>query len=314
MRRLFLPTLAALAGLMVAAGPAQAVYMSFESDFTTWAGSDGTSTSPVSSSTGHLPGSECGWAVTYDGATGRAAPGWLTQGDIGGTPTAASFYHKIPPGNTTARARFSTVLPKCWRERGLENVRMRVDYGMKYAFGYHSDRGSIQITYPTNNGQFNAYMRVRHHPDNVTYPHTMIQPLRNGGSHYGVDTLYLEDGDGNPRYIADEWHDWSADVVYGEYADYGTYGGQTHWAYWNVYLDGEHLLFGGENGSPVFGGRTYSFRTFTEAVSGEPYIGLGELQWAGHWDFECDYVNFTPEPASLLLLAFGGLLMRRRRV
>ena len=303
MKRLFFPTMAALAAITVTAGSAQAVYMSFESDFTTWTGQDATSWSPVSSSTGHTPGSD--WTVVYDGA-GAAAPGWLTQGSIGGTPTTAKFWHYVPPGTGSARARFACDLPAAWVADGLEDTGMRVRYGMKYATGYHSDRGVIQISFPTTAHDFTSYIRVRHHPDQVNNPHTMIVPIRNGGGGYNVDTLYLEDEYGDPRYIGDEWHDWTA--VY-EYA----YVDNDHWAYVDLYLDDEHLLFGGADGSPELGGRTYSFRLFDDEQ--RTYIGLGELQNCQHWDFECDYVDLdnVPEPATLVLLALGGLLMRRRR-
>jgi hypothetical protein len=236
--------------------------------------------------------------VSYDGATGKAAPGWLTQGSIGGTPTTAKFYHKIPPGTANARARFSAVLPSEWRTGGLQDTGLRVNYGMKYASDYSSGRGSIQVCFPTQSyGLFDAYLRVRHVAGGAN---TMIQPRDNAGNAVNVDEMSLVDGNGNPRNISDAWHDWTAVVVYGEYADYGS--GARYWTYWDLSLDGQQLLFTGTNGSPLFNGHTYSFRRFVEAspngVSGDAYIGLGELNNQNYWNFECDYVNFANVPDS----------------
>ena len=266
--------------VFIATVSARADIMRFESDFTDWTGQDASSWSPVSSSTGHTPGGDGDWYATTTGGPS----GWLTQGDIAGIPTTAKFYS----ASSGYRGRFRTDLPAEWVSNGLQDTGLRVDYGLYLAAGYLARRGSIQICFPTIHGMFDAYIRVQNGAD----PHTMIRPLRNGGSNYNeVDTLYLEDGDGNPRYIADEWHDWTVIVAYA-YAD------GSDRAYWDLFLDGEQLLFGGSDGSPVLDGHTWSFRT--PVGERDTYIGLAELDTSfPPFDFAFDYVNFanTPEPA-----------------
>jgi hypothetical protein len=192
---------------------------------------------------------------------------------------------------------------------------MTVEYGLKMQSGYDAVRGPVQIGVPAASvdgggdpGRFNTYLRVRQ--ESTGERRWLVCPLRNGGVWWGVGEYVL------PEDIGDEWHDWKVVWRYGEYADYGgEYGGEVrNWCLWDVYMDGEHLLFPGDHGSPVFEGQTYSFRTFTNDTV--DYIaGLGELHWHPDWNFEVDYVNVrnVPEPAAVVLLALGGLLMRRRR-
>ncbi len=270
---------------LVMAGPAHAELMSFESDFTSWTGTDAGATSPVSSSTGHAPASD--WTVTYDGATGEADPGWLTQGDIGGTLTTAKFTHDSQ--TTSARARFSAALPAEWVYYGLQDTSLQVDFRLKCYSGYDGGGGPIQISYPTVYGMFAAYIRVRQQG-------AQIRPLNSGTNDVqGVQPLSLP--------LGSDWHSWTVVATYGEYADYGD--GAKHWAYWDLYVDGAQYFFGGVHGSPVFNGRTYSFRTSRDDVSsreplyilrGDGRIGLGEMRDdAEKWGFEFDYVNFSAD-------------------
>jgi hypothetical protein len=157
---------------------------------------------------------------------------------------------------------------------------------------YALNRAPLQICFPRVTGpygedgetsgggipgnQFNAFIRLSNG--------TNVAILRNGGAQYaGINTLVL------PVSLADEYHQWTASVCYNA-AD--------TFAYWNLWVDGQKLMFTGSNadgsaGSPVGpGGATFSFRTFQEDPTGDPYIGLGELGISTDiWDFEFDWVR-----------------------
>lgn len=278
---------------------AQPEYMSFESHFTTWAGVDATATSPVTSSTGHTPGSD--WRVTYDQGTGRAAPGWITQSTRDGIPTTARFFHTMPPSPLTSRFRWSADYPAAWITGGLQDTGLTVFAGMMFAPGFEpSDRGGLYVSFPTVHGAFNVYLCVRNPAANPTQ--TIVFPSNGGFTNpsYGADPLGLTAGGGGPRTIAGEWHDWTIIAEYGEFAHYGGTLGPavpTHWAYWDVYLDGEQLLFAGENGSPVFNGHTYSFRSWTQGTATE--VALLEMTRVSFYDFASDYVNFSNSSQTL---------------
>ena len=120
---------------------------------------------------------------------------------------------------------------------------------------------------------------------------TTLQIQSNSGSLYGdIDALTI------PTVSDGDYHTWVSTVK----VDSGT-------AYWDLQLDGAQLLFTGASGSPVLDGDQYSFKTGPNDFSGDPYIGLGELNTQETWDFEFDYVHWqnVPEPASLALLAAG---------
>jgi hypothetical protein len=105
-----------------------------------------------------------------------------------------------------------------------------------------------------------------------------VQIQNNGGTVYGsIGSVIL------PASIADEYHQWTAAVCY------SSVDGM---AYWNLWIDGEKLLFPGTEGSVVGpGGGVFSFRTPLNNVTGDPYIGLGELNNQDVWDFEFDWVR-----------------------
>jgi len=277
---------ATITSTLLAAGSVRGECMSFECGFTDWNGTDASATSPITSPTGHTPGSD--WTITFDGASYTGLEGWLIQGDIDGTPTTAMFAHSSPV--ISARARFSAAFPLEWVNHGLQATSLTVDFRLRCLSGYNAGGGPIQISYPTIYGMFNAYIRVRNQGGE-------IRPLDSGTNNIpGVNALNIP--------LGSDWHTWRIIVVYGEYADYGN--GPKHWAYWDVYLDGtgeeNKLLFTGEHGSPEFNGHTYSFRTSVDNVSsrepqyilrGDGRIGLGEMRNAQQWGFEFDYVNFS---------------------
>ncbi|HPU26516.1 MAG TPA: hypothetical protein PL151_03385 [Phycisphaerae bacterium] len=273
-------TIFILMAALVIGAPAFADVASYESDFTNFGGSDASSISTISSSTGNMPGSN--WTVTTSSGVGA---GWLTQGTIDGTPTTVKFFHNS--ATTNAKARFSTWLPPLWRAIGLQDTTLIVEYRMKYGVGYNATIGAIQIVYPTRYANFDSVIRVRQTAPDAN---TLVMPRREGGDAVGVNELDLG------RDINGEWHDWRVEVRYGEYANYDTK--LRYWSYWNVYLDGEKLFFSGPNGSPTFQGQTYSFRRSNDNSSSlwsQAFIALGEMGNSKAWEFECDYVNFSAE-------------------
>lgn len=288
------------------AGAAQAVIIEkYEAEFTSWSGSDGTSTSPVTSSTGHTPAGDFNMLFVGGGSQAPKGTGWLTQGLIGLSPETAKFSHPGAGGSGGGRARFGAELTTSMV--GSEGV--RVEWRAKYG-SYGMGRAPIQIGVTDTglsgdlpgNVEQNAYIRVQNG--------TNIDIQRNGGGLYtDIGTLVLPGvgvGDG-------QFHEWAVEVLCG--AD-----GAGHWSLW---LDGEKLLFPTVadtneqmQGAHTYEGVEYSFATFSDSsFSGAPYIGLGEVNTQEMWDFEFDYVRWQnlPEPATLSLLAIGGGLMLRRR-
>ncbi|HOQ84677.1 MAG TPA: hypothetical protein PLQ89_03070 [Phycisphaerae bacterium] len=199
-------TIFILMAALVIGAPAFADVASYESDFTNFGGSDASSISTISSSTGNMPGSN--WTVTTSSGVGA---GWLTQGTIDGTPTTVKFFHNS--ATTNAKARFSTWLPPLWRAIGLQDTTLIVEYRMKYGVGYNATIGAIQIVYPTRYANFDSVIRVRQTAPDAN---TLVMPRREGGDAVGVNELDLG------RDINGEWHDWRVEVRYGEYANYDT--------------------------------------------------------------------------------------------
>jgi hypothetical protein len=312
---------AGMVGLFVQ--PAGATVWS--SQFDTWSGSDGTSASTYTDTTGANPRSYGIWTASSNWS-GLAA-GWLTQGTIEGTNKTAKFNNVADAKN--GRARFGTALPSTMDSNGGVAVAWRMRVGPT-----NPGRGPFQIcltsdgavhTPTTENAlTISAFIRVR---NNGGTGGSVIDIQRNGGSSYStatdplkIDVLTL------PTNISNEWHQWSASVIRDQATGYG---------YWKLWLDGSQLLFTGSAGSPTFDpdgagpevSQQFSFATkilegFDGTVHNEPYIGLGDLNSQDAWDFEFDYVNykddgigyFVPEPASLMLLVLGaGLLSRRRK-
>lgn len=257
----------------------------FVSEFTTFMNSNEHSLSPMISCDPNIATSRLFHVQGID--TTLVPLGWLSQGSILGVPSTAKFYN--PPGDATrGRERFRTFLPLSNSYDPAKG--MAVAWNMRVG-NYALGRGPIQIVFPRVSGPFgtsedrlaipgdvfNAYVRIQNG--------TNVNILRNGGSTYaGINTLVL------PASVADEYHQWTAAVCY---------QASDQLAYWNLWLDGQKLLFTGSNadgsaGSPVGpGGQVFSFRTFLEDVTGDPYIGLGELQTqpANGWDFEFDWVR-----------------------
>ena len=270
-------------------GPAMALEQ-FDAEFETFTGSDAASLSPLAS---------CDPSVitmreffVEPSQVDQLDPGWLTQGSIAGVPTTALFNN--PPGPASGgmsglgRMRFRGFLPfdsTYDPQKGLAVAwRMRVG-------DYAPVRGPIQITFPRVAGAFGTNVNTSAIPGNVFNAYirlqngTQVSILRNGGIQYaGINTLAL------PVSIAGQYHQWTAAVCY-QASDEA--------AYWNLWLDGEKLMFTGSTpndisaGSPVGpGGQVYSFRTWLENVTGDPYVGLGESGLnADVWDFDFDWVR-----------------------
>jgi hypothetical protein len=284
-RRSFLVsvTLSVTVVVLMLAGTAQALVIEkYEADFTSFAGSDASAVSPVTSSTGHTPAGD--FTVTFVGGGGQAPKGtdWLTQGLIDGSLETAKFSHPGTGGAGGGRARFSAPLTSSMAANDGVQVAWSASYG-DYAIG----RGPIQIAVTddgTNAGtEYNVYYRVQNG--------TTLQIQNNSGNLYGdIDALTI------PTVSDGDYHTWVSTIK----VDGGT-------AYWDLQLDGAQLLFTGADGSSMLNGDQYSFKTDPNDFTGDPYIGLGEVNTQETWDFEFDYVNWqnVPEPASLALLAAG---------
>ncbi len=280
--------------VLMMAGMAQAAAIEkYEAEFTSFTGSDASSVSPVTSSTGDTPAGD--FTILYNGVS--QGVDWLTQGLISGSPETAKFSYPGTGGAGNARARFGAPLTSSMAANDGVNVTWNARYG-DYSIG----RGPIQIAVYDTGTQagtpYSAYLRVQNG--------TSLAILNNSGNHYGgIDILTI------PTVADGEYHTWESTVK----VDSAT-------AYWDLHLDGTQLLFTGLDGSPTLDGTQYSFLTASSAFTAIPqgsgaYIGLGELKSQEVWDFEFDYVRWQniPEPGSLALLAAGlCCLLARRRV
>ncbi len=262
----------------------------FSAEFTTFTGTDLTSLSPVVSCDPNVATARQFYVQTGGLQVDQLDAGWLTQGSISGVATTALFNN--PQGAASGglagvgRARFRTFLP--FDDTFDPANGMAVAWRMRIG-DYSPTRGPMQITFPRVKGPFgtsetlslpgdvfNAFIRIQNG--------TNVSILRNGGAQFsGINTLVLSDD------ISGAYHVWTAAVCY---------QASDQRAYWNLWIDGQKLLFTGSSddgsaGSPVGpGGGIYSFRTFLEDVSGDPYIGLGELQSSiDIWDFDFDWVR-----------------------
>ncbi len=253
----------------------------FNAEFTTFVGSDATAESPLQSCD---PGVTTvrQFSVMPSNDYINLAPGWLTQGSIDDTPTTAKFNN--PADALGGRARFRAFLPfdnSFDPAKGLAAAwRMRVSGADTIV------RGPIQITFPRVTGPFgtdgttsaipgevfNVFIRLQNGTD--------IRILNNGGGAIGAISQATL-----PISIADQYHQWTAGVCY---------NAVDQMAYWNLWIDGEKVFFGGTGGSVTGpGGDVFSFRTSLDNVTGDPYVGLGELGSTGEdvWDFDFDWVR-----------------------
>jgi|GEM_PF-2102080 len=208
---------------------------------------------------------------------------WLWQSHIEGGPTTVKFWYDW---DIAARERFQADLP--------------FDDQLKPAFGiaaawrlkvgnYVMEQGPIQILLPTKPGSpgggystsvsnYTLYVRINEG--------AVVGILNADGKVYpGLHELELAES------VADgQFHTWAASGCYDV-----TF--TTGYAYWNLWLDGQRLLFGGSEGTVTGpGGATFSFRTETGASTliRRPYIALGEMGNRGvglKWDFEFDWVR-----------------------
>lgn len=260
----------------------------FNAEFSTFTGSDLVAVSPIVSCDPSVTDSRQFYVQSSSGGdVGGLDPNWLSQGSINGVPTTALFNNPPGPasggGSGQGRARFRGFLPF---NNSFDPAKgMAVAWSMRVGSGDVIGRGPIQITFPRVAGPFgtddtvtilagetyNVYIRVQNGTD--------IRILNNGGGAIGtIDQAVL------PVSIADAFHQWTAAVCYNS-AD--------QMAYWNLWVDGGKVMFGGANGSSVGpGGDVYSFRTGLENVTGDPYVGLGENNLGEDvWDFEFDWVR-----------------------
>ncbi|MDM8007435.1 MAG: hypothetical protein QUV05_14950 [Phycisphaerae bacterium] len=233
----------------------------------------GTDNNAVASYTDTLGGNANSYKVTYS-LNGSAPSGWLTQGSRGSVPTTAKFWN--PPGDGLGgRARFSTALPTSMDANGGVAFAWTARYG-NYAMG----RAPIQLCVTDTGGlegtQYNAYIRVQ----NGT---TLAIQSNGGGLYTTIDPLTIAN-------VADgQYHQWSASVI--------TSGTLAHW---KLFLNGTQLLFTGDDGAHQFdpgtGPQQFSFQTGSNPFSGDPYIGLGDLQTGqDQWDFEFDCVAYKDD-------------------
>ncbi|HPZ97248.1 MAG TPA: hypothetical protein PLT93_03855 [Phycisphaerae bacterium] len=239
----------------------------------TWEGSDAAAVAAYVDTDGNNPNV---FTVTFNGATGLS-PGWLTQGDRGGVPTTAKFWNPAGDGKS-GRARFSTNLPSSMDANG------GISFGWTARYGnYAMARAPIQIAVTdtglsqTEGGvEYTVYLNVQNG--------TTLRVQQNGGGFYStIEPLTIPNvGDG-------QYHQWSCAVI--------TSGGMAHWKLW---LDGTLLLFGGTDGAHLLNGEQFSFQTATNDFSGDPYIGLGDLQNTDIWDFEFDCVTYKDDGLEML--------------
>lgn len=251
-------------------------------DFDDWSGQNGTSVSNYTDIGGLNPRS---FSVQADVLIGPAqAEPWLSQGDAGGNK-AAKFLNIVDSSN--GRVRFRSNLPETMDLTQGISVAWRMRVGPD-----NTGRGQIQIavttTGATSGSPFNAYIRLRN--SGHATGNSFIDILRNGGGQYSgltgandplrVDTLVLN------KNLTNQFAQWSAAIVHEPVENK---------AYWKLWLDGELLLFDGPSGSPELNGEQYSFRTFQESFTGDPYIGLGDLNTQNAWDFEFDCVVYKDD-------------------
>jgi hypothetical protein len=256
----------------------------FVAEFTTFTGSDATSLSPLASCDSGIAAS-ADFHYYTSGQVDQLDPGWLTQGSIGGVATTAKFFNPQGPASAglsgVGRARFRAFLPfdsTYDPAKGLAVAwRMRIG-------NYSPVRGPIQITVPAVAGPydtgftgtvFDCYVRIRDGRN--------VNILDNSGNQLGGILTYTL-----PASIAgdtdNDYHQWTAAACC---------QASDNKAYWNLWIDGQKLLFGGTEGSPLGpGGAIFSFRTGLDGFSGVPYIGLGELGTSTDiWNFEFDWVR-----------------------
>lgn len=266
--------IAAIIGL-AAVATCQVQATTWLADFTSvapevWTASDSAAKADYADTTGSNPNA---FTVTFNGATGLS-PGWLTQGERGGVPTTAKFWNPAGDGKG-GRARFSTPLPSSMDAAGGVSFGWTARYG-SYAMARAPIQLAVTDTGVTGGVQYNVFLNLQNG--------TSLRVQSNGGSYYStIDALTIPNaGDG-------QYHQWSCAVITAE--------GTAHWKLW---LDGTQLLFTGTDGAHTYNGEQFSFKTGTNAFSGAPYVGLGDLQSTDVWDFEFDCVTYKDNGLEML--------------
>lgn len=269
-------------------------------EFQTFEGQDRTATSPLQTlGPVDIPVQFVVGAGNEDPEARGAPPGWITQGTINGAPTTVKFAYA---GTTWCRSSMNT-------RDAANNVHLPLNsqydpakglawtYSMKLGnytqWGTDIRRGPVQLVLPTVAGQpgggyaagvpcYSIYLNIL--TDTITGsgdPIREIRILNNDGGRYAIDSYVL------PQSLVDEYHVWSVSALHDPAFN-------TTYAYWNLWVDGKRLLFGGTDGSPVGpGGQVYSFRT-AQRITNRGYVRLGEVGNTGterFWDMEFDYVR-----------------------
>jgi len=277
----------------------------YAGEFEFWEGQDRTAVTPLVS----FPNDDLVMSFVVQNPTAnpgddpqaRGAPaGWITQGSIDGIPTTAKFAYTW---TSWARASLNTRdeaytahLPL--RSSGYDPAKglawaWRQKLGNYSMMGTDPRRGPIQLILPTvagqeTNGRYSATVACRNAYINILGdtltgsgdPIREIRILNNDGARYGNINAYVL-----PQSLVDQYHNWSASAVYDSASGF---------AYWNLWVDGKHIWFGGSDGSVAGpGGKIYSFRT-NHNITGRPYLRYGEAGNTGtekYWDMELDYLR-----------------------
>lgn len=207
---------------------------------------------------------------------------WLFQASIEDEPTTVKFsYDTI----IWAREEFLALLP--FNDLFEPAVGIAAAWRLKVG-NYVMDRAPVQIMIPTQPGSpGGGYpLAVNEHTFSLRINEGRVVGIltADGIVFPGLQELELAES------VADgQFHTWAATGCFDAVFD-------LNYAYWNLWLDGQKLLFGGTEGTVAGpGGAIFSFRTGRGGyISKKPYVCLGELGRRGpgvRWDFEFDWVR-----------------------
>ena len=257
-------------------------------EFTEFLGTDRTASSPlVSTDPTDLVTRR--FTLSSNSVVDDLGSGWLVQGHSDQAPTTARFWN--PLDGKTGRARL--IAPQGFGPLYDPLKGLAVAWRMKLG-DYAIVRGPIEISFAATPGPLPTKFDSTTIPQGMTFnAYVLIEYgravsiLRNGGPKYeGIDTLLL------PASVANEYHQWTAGVCYNP---------EDGRAYWNLWLDGNQLMFAGNSadgsaGSPVGpGGLVFSFRTWANDTGHDPFVAIGDMgvPYPDYWDMEFDWVRLV---------------------